>query len=145
METTEKDLAIFEGNRATNYDGFVQQWIPNYDYIMSIFPKLLANTSEKTMLAIGCGTGNELISLKEFDAEWSIMGVDPSPEMIYIAQNKLAPYENVDFLVGEVNQLERQKPFGAATLILVLHFIKYPNEKLALLQEIRKRLQPEAH
>ncbi|BFP43476.1 class I SAM-dependent methyltransferase [Flavobacteriaceae bacterium GF1] len=144
METTEKDLVIFEGERAANYDSFVQQWIPNYEYFMSTFPKLLAKASEKTMLAVGCGTGNELIALKEFDGEWYIKGVDPSPEMIHFAQQKLASYEEVEFLIGEVGQLENQKLFGAATLILVLHFIKYPNEKLALLREIQRRLKPGA-
>lgn len=144
METAEKSLAIFDGERATNYDGFVQEWIPNYDYFMSIFPKVLKHTEYKSMLAVGCGTGNELIALKENNSEWSILGVDPSPEMIQIAQKKLAIYDAVEFYMGEVKNLENEKRFGAATLILVLHFIKYPKEKLALLTEIQKRLKPGA-
>ncbi|MEO0573198.1 MAG: class I SAM-dependent methyltransferase [Bacteroidota bacterium] len=144
MEATEKDLALFEGDRAANYDGFVQQWIPNYDYFMSIFPKLLSNTNPKSLLAVGCGTGNELMALKEFDNDWSIMGVDPSPQMIHIAQQKLGSYKGMGFSIGKVDQLDSHLRFGAASLLLVLHFIKYPNEKLALLQEISKRLYPGA-
>lgn len=144
MEASEKDLAIFEGDRAKNYDGFVQQWIPNYDYFMSIFPKLLANANTKSLLAVGCGTGNELIALKEFDREWSIMGIDPSPEMIHRAQQKLASYKGIEFSIGQIGELGPQLRYGAASLLLVLHFIKYPNEKLALIQEIRKRLHPGA-
>ena len=144
MEGIEKNMALFEGERATNYDGFVQQWIPNYDYFMSTFPKLLADTAEKSLLAVGCGTGTELLALKEDDKEWSIMGVDPSPEMIHIAKQKLAFNEDVEFFIGEVSQLNPQNQYGAASLILVLHFIKYPNEKLALLTEIKKRLKPGA-
>ncbi|MEM8999556.1 MAG: class I SAM-dependent methyltransferase [Bacteroidota bacterium] len=144
MEAAEKDLAMFGGDRAANYDGFVQQWIPNYDYFMSIFPKLLTNANDKSLLAVGCGTGNELIALKEFDADWSILGVDPSTEMIHIAQQKLVAYKDIKFSIGVVSGLGEHLRFGAASLLLVLHFIKYPNEKLALLQEIRKRLHPGA-
>ncbi|MEM8848023.1 MAG: class I SAM-dependent methyltransferase [Bacteroidota bacterium] len=144
MEETEKDLAIFEGDRATNYDNFVQQWIPNYDYFMSILPSLLKTSPEKSLLAVGCGTGTELRTLKDVDDTWSILGIDPSPEMIRIARKKLTLYEDIELVIGEVSQLKNQKKYGAATLILVLHFIKYPKEKLALLIEIQKRLKPEA-
>ncbi|MEM9078586.1 MAG: class I SAM-dependent methyltransferase, partial [Bacteroidota bacterium] len=75
------------------------------------------------------------------DDTWSILGVDPSPEMIQIAQKKLKLYDNIELVVGEVGELKNQRTFGAATLILVLHFIRYPQEKLALLNEIRKRLK----
>lgn len=144
METTTKDLALFEGDRASNYDGFVKNWIPNYDYFMSIFPGLLATATEKTMLAVGCGTGNEMLALKTADKAWSITGVDPSPEMIQIAQKKLVSYENIRFFEGEVTQLKSRARFGAASLILVLHFIKYPYKKLALLRAIQKQLLPAA-
>ncbi|RNC89499.1 MAG: class I SAM-dependent methyltransferase [Allomuricauda sp.] len=144
MNENELDLAKFEGKRAKGYDGFVQQWIPNYDYFMSIFPKILADVSKKNMLAVGCGTGNELISLKEFDPGWSITGVDPSPEMIQIAKKKLSPYDGIELINGQIGQLNTKLRFGAASLILVLHFIKYPNEKLALLHQIRQRLLPGA-
>ena len=139
-----RDLAIFEGERATNYDCFVQQWIPNYDYFMTIFPKLLADTTEKSLLAVGCGTGNELIALKEHYPEWAITGIDPSPEMIALARTKLANYKNIELVVAEASQLKDKALFGAASLLLVLHFIKYPNEKLELLTEIQKRLEPGA-
>ncbi|MEM9078882.1 MAG: class I SAM-dependent methyltransferase, partial [Bacteroidota bacterium] len=102
MEATEKNLAIFEGYRATNYDNFVQQWIPNYDYFMSILPALLRISPEKSLLAVGCGTGTELSALKDVDDTWSILGVDPSPEMIQIAQKKLKLYDNIELVVGEV-------------------------------------------
>ncbi len=144
METAANNHAVFEGERANNYDEFVQQWIPNYDYFMTILPKLLENTVEKTMLAVGCGTGNEILALKKADEAWSITGVDPSPEMIHVAQEKLALHENIEFFTGKVAQLKNHNQFGAATLILVLHFIQYPNEKLGLLTAIRKRLQPGA-
>nr|WP_297917356.1 class I SAM-dependent methyltransferase [uncultured Allomuricauda sp.] len=144
METTEKDLAIFEGDRAFNYDNFVQQWIPNYDYFMSTVSRLLSSVTEKTLLSVGCGTGNEILVLKETDAKWSVVGVDPSPEMIEIARKKLAHLKKLKLIVGEVEHLDYQNYFGAASLILVLHFIRYPKEKLKLLAEIYNRLKPGA-
>ncbi|MEO9514090.1 MAG: class I SAM-dependent methyltransferase [Flavobacteriaceae bacterium] len=144
MEATENNLEVFEGSRVFNYDGFVQQWIPNYDYFMSIMPRLLGNSPEKSLLAVGCGTGTEILALKEIDKEWSVTGVDPSPEMIDIAQQKLMSYENIELFEGKLEQLMNSSLFGAASLLLVLHFIKYPNEKLELLNEIQKRLKPGA-
>ncbi len=144
METKTEDFALFESDRAINYDAFVKEWIPNYGYFMSIFPNLLANAPEKTMLTVGCGTGNEMLALKTADRAWSITGVDPSLEMIQIAQKKLASYENIRFFEGEVTQLKSRARYGAASLILVLHFIKYPYKKLSLLRAIQKRLKPGA-
>ncbi|MEM9143000.1 MAG: class I SAM-dependent methyltransferase [Bacteroidota bacterium] len=144
MEAAEKNLALFEGDRATHYDNFVQQWIPNYNYFMSVLPRLLAAVSPKKMLAVGCGTGAELLALKKADETWAITGVDPSPEMIAIAQKKLASHKKIEFFTGTIDQLQNKGPYGAASLILVLHFIKYPSEKLSLLTEIAKRLQPGA-
>lgn len=144
METVEKDIALFEGERATNYDGFVQQWIPNYDYFMSMLPKILGEAKEESVLVVGSGTGNEILALANQNKAWSIFGVDPSPEMIAIAKKKLKGYPNVKLLRSELKELSHQDLFGAATLVLVLHFIKYPSEKLRLLKEIERRLKPGA-
>ncbi|MEM9648702.1 MAG: class I SAM-dependent methyltransferase [Bacteroidota bacterium] len=140
LEADQNNIAIFEGNRAKNYDHFVDQWIPNYDYFMGLLPKILDDVTNKKTLVVGCGTGNEILSLASSSNDWSFTGVDPSPEMIAIAKEKLDAYQNVEFFQGVLEDLKKPLFFGAATLLLVLHFVKYPNEKLQLLKEIEKRL-----
>ncbi|PKV49234.1 tRNA (cmo5U34)-methyltransferase [Aquimarina sp. MAR_2010_214] len=133
---------IFEGDRAINYDEFVQCWIPNYDYFISTLPQMLKSVCEKEILVAGCGTGNEILAFAQAKEDWSITGVDPSPEMVSIAKKKLHHYKNIKLIKGEVTQLPTNELFGAATLLLVLHFIKDDGSKLQLLKEIAQRLRP---
>ncbi|UII81737.1 class I SAM-dependent methyltransferase [Flagellimonas sp. CMM7] len=137
-----KNIAIFEGNRANNYDDFAVKWIPNYDYYIDMLPKLLNHTDEKNALIVGCGTGNEMKALAESSEDWSLTGVDPSPEMIALAKEKLRAFSTIELFTGKLEHFKNTTFFNAATLSLVLHFIKYPKDKLALLQQVEKRLKP---
>ncbi|MFT4095200.1 MAG: hypothetical protein QM640_16335 [Niabella sp.] len=62
---------IFENERATGYNQFVQTWIPNYHHFLDCLPKLLGETSSKNLLAVGCvlhfldDNGNKLNLLKD--------------------------------------------------------------------------------
>lgn len=40
-------IEIFENERATGYDQFVQKWIPNYNSFINQLPKLLNNIEKK--------------------------------------------------------------------------------------------------
>lgn len=135
---------IFENNRATGYNRFVQRWIPNYDYFLSRIPALLREVSNKELLVAGCGTGNEIAYFLEKDQQWKITGVDPSPQMIAQAKEKLADCVNVELVEGLVSDLDETIVYGAATLLLVLHFMPDDGTKLNLLKDIAKRLSPNA-
>ena len=50
-------VEIFENDRASGYNQFVETWIPNYNYFLDQLPKLLHETVHKTLLVAGCGTG----------------------------------------------------------------------------------------
>ncbi|MEM6526082.1 MAG: class I SAM-dependent methyltransferase [Bacteroidota bacterium] len=135
------DIAIFEKERASGYDNFVQAWIPNYQFIINSIPAILGTTSNKPLLVAGCGTGNEILAFKRYRKEWDITGVDPSQDMVSQARSKLKDYSKVQLLKGEVKDLSSRFQFGAATLLLVLHFLKDDGTKLQLLQDISERLE----
>lgn len=138
------NVEIFENERATGYNQFVKTWIPNYDYFLDILPKLLSETVEKDLLVVGCGTGNEIEGFVQAPYHWKITGVDPSPEMIKQANEKLQAYEHVSLIEGLVSELDIEKKYKAATLLLVLHFLDDNGNKLNLLQDIADRLVPGA-
>jgi len=138
------DIALFENERASNYDNFVHTWIPNYQFFVDLLPKLLDETQDRDLLVAGCGTGNEIRAFKQKNPKWKITGVDPSPEMVCQAREKLKGYDQVTLFDGEVKDLPNQHKFAAATLLLVLHFIKDDGSKLELLKQIADRLHPEA-
>ena len=137
-------VEIFEKERASNYNQFVEDWIPNYSYFMEKLPKLLSDTDNKDLLVVGCGTGNEIVQFAKADQDWKITGVDPSPEMINQAKERLAKHENIELIKGLVSDLSQDRKYGAVTLLLVLHFLEDNGEKLNLLRQIAQRLKTEA-
>lgn len=133
-------VEIFENDRATGYNQFVKTWIPGYHYFLSLLPKLLSETEHKDLLIAGCGTGNEIELFVQAPGQWKITGVDPSPEMISQAREKLKSCENVTLIEGLVTDIDIEKKYGAATLLLVLHFLEDNGDKLNLLKDIANRL-----
>ena len=133
-------VEIFENERATGYNQFVETWIPNYHYFLDRLPRLLSEASPKDLLVIGCGTGNEIERFIQTTEHWKITGIDPSPEMIKQAHEKLRDCTNVELLEGLLTDLDIEKKYGAATLLLVLHFLDDDGNKLNLIKGIAERL-----
>ncbi|MEL6866062.1 MAG: class I SAM-dependent methyltransferase [Bacteroidota bacterium] len=139
--------AIFKAERADGYDGFIKDWVPQYAYLLQLLPKLLGKAPDahsNQLLVVGFGTGNEIKAMVDAKLAWKITGVDPSPDMVRQAREKLSAYPNIRLLDGRVGDLEPGEKFDAATLILVLHFIPDDGAKLDLLQHLAKRLKPGA-
>ncbi|MEM9857124.1 MAG: class I SAM-dependent methyltransferase [Bacteroidota bacterium] len=134
-------IEIFENERAFGYDDFVHTWIPNYKFFIDNLPALLSDQQSDPLLVVGCGTGNEMYAFKKYDQNWQLTGVDPSPDMISQAQNKLRDRQAVQLVEGEVKDLPATDRFGAATLLLVLHFLKDNGTKLQLLRDIAERME----
>jgi tRNA (cmo5U34)-methyltransferase len=138
-------VEIFENERATGYNQFVETWIPNYNFFMDRLPKLLSETPHKDLLVVGCGTGNEIERFTRMPVQqWEITGIDPSPDMVKQAREKLKPFANIKLVEGLVSDLDPARKYGAATLLLVLHFLKDDGGKLNLLKDISDRLLPGA-
>lgn len=139
-----KKIEVFEGDRANNYQGFVDTWIPSYQSFMQMVPELLRSTEDNNVLVTGCGTGNEIVAMSTSIHNFQITGVDPSEDMLRQAREKLKDFSNVNLINGTVDQLPSEAHFSAATLFLVLHFMPDDGTKLNLLKDIHIRLRPNA-
>lgn len=137
-------VELFENQIATAYDQFVETWIPNYHYFMDKLPSLLKQTINRNLLVVGCGTGAEIERFIQTKEQWKITGIDPSPDMISQARQNLQNFENVNLIEGIVTDLNKSDTFGAATLLLVLHFMEDNETKLSLLKNIANRLEKNA-
>ncbi|MEM7184993.1 MAG: class I SAM-dependent methyltransferase [Spirochaetota bacterium] len=137
-------IELFANQRASGYNEFVETWIPNYHYFMDTLPRLLQDTGLKKILVVGCGTGAEIERFVHAKEAWEITGVDPSPEMIAQASEKLKEFENVTLMEGVVDSLDKSQKFGCATLLLVLHFMEDDGTKLNMLKSIAERLEENA-
>lgn len=133
-------VEIFEKERAMDYDRFVEAWIPNYNNFLDDLPKLLSGSARKDLLVVGCGTGNEMERFAKASEHWTITGIDPSPEMIGQAKEKLQNYDNITLIEGLISDLDIDKQYSVATLLLVLHFLDDNGNKLNLLKDIADRL-----
>ncbi len=134
-------VEIFENKRAAKYNEFVEAWIPNYHYFMDKLPSLLKETENKNLLVVGCGTGTEIERFTQDVEPWKITGVEPSPEMLSQAIEKLKNCKDVKLIEGLVSDLDKATKYGASTLLLVLHFMEDDGTKLSLLKDIADRLE----
>ncbi len=96
------------------------------------------------LLVVGAGGGAELERFATRNLGWRLTGLDPSQDMLAIAQTKvdrLGVSDRVTLLRGTVGHLPANARFDAATCLFVLHFL--PDDgKLALLQKIARQLRP---
>ena len=144
---TMKDVELFENERAIDYDRFVSKWIPGYSFLIQIIPNLLTRLAHMPcdrLLVAGCGTGNEIVALKKSGFGGTILGIDPSPDMIRQAREKTSDLSKTELFCGVLDDLPPSKTYDAATLILVMHFLKDNGAKQSLLEEIAARLNPNA-
>lgn len=91
-------------------------------------------------MVVGCGTGNEILRFARSQVEWRITGIDPSPDMIVQAREKLKDCDKVELIEGLITDLSADKKYNAATLLLVLHFIEDNGNKQQMLKAIANRL-----
>lgn len=133
-------VEIFENERATGYNEFVETWIPNYQYFLDCLPKMLSQVKSNNLLVVGCGTGNEIEGFIKAPKQWKITGIDPSPDMIKQATEKLQKFDNVSLVEGLITDLHIEKKYDVATLLLVLHFLEDNGSKLKILKDIAARL-----
>ena len=143
------DKMQFDKEMAAEYDKGVRRTLPTYDSMFKLVQAYLrANMAQQeSVLIIGAGGGNELATLGPANPEWTFTAVDPSPPMLDFARMKATDLEmadRVEFIEGTVDDVEEEKLFGAATCMLVLHFIEDVDEKRKLLKKIRHHLSPGA-
>jgi tRNA (cmo5U34)-methyltransferase len=125
--------------------------VPSYDALFAMvqsYFRMQLGERPAALLVVGAGAGNELSAWGPSNPAWTFTGVDPSEEMLKIAQQKAAQLDlesRVNLIRGTVDDLPLgDSQFDAASCILVLHFIDDEQEKLQMLGTIRDKLKPGA-
>jgi tRNA (cmo5U34)-methyltransferase len=130
------------------YAQTIQRVNVGYDLLFTLTHCFLRTLeqSELDLLVVGVGGGAEIERFLPDNPGWRLTGVDPSREMLALAQAKveeLGVQERVTLLRGTVEDLAAEARFDAATCLFVLHFL--PDEaKRETLREIARRLRPGA-
>lgn len=99
--------------------------------------KLLPDLSNKSVLMLGCGTGEESRILEEFGAT-SMIGVDLSKESIRLAQET---YPHHEFKVADMHEL----PFedGSFDFVYSSLTVHYSSRPLDVYKEVFRILKPD--
>ena len=128
------------------YDESIRQFCAAYEplFIMaySCLRSLLKDNAD--LLVVGAGTGMEICTFGQKSPRWRITGVDPSAEMLVIAQNKIASLQlsnQITLFNGYTHDLPESHLYDGATCILVMHFLTDDGSKLQLLKSIGQRLK----
>ncbi len=135
---------------ATNeYDEMARIALPGYEVMHTMVLSFLRFHLPETanLLIVGAGTGMELIRFSKSNSQWHMLGVDPSSNMLLLAQQKIQQHDlskQVKLFQGYTHDLPATPVYDAATCILVMHFLPDDGSKLALLQSISQRLKSSA-
>jgi ArsR family transcriptional regulator len=91
-----------------------------------------------TVADLGCGTGFASEALAPYARR--VVAVDGSQAMLATTRSRLAEFDNVELLEGELERLPiADRTVDAATLILVLHHVPAPEKVVA---EVARILRP---
>ena len=93
------------------------------------------------VLVLGAGGGLELKVFAEAQPGWHFLGVDPSAEMLKLAETTLGTLASrVELLEGYIDDAP-DTAFDGATCLLTLHFLP-AEQRLHTLKALKRRLKP---
>ncbi len=119
--------------------------VPGYHAMQRMTTLLLAERvpEDGRVLVLGAGGGLELRTFAEARPGWSFDGVDPSAEMLELAQRTLGPLASRATLHQGYISDAPTGLFDAATCLLTLHFMSL-EERQRTTAEVHRRLKPGA-
>lgn len=119
--------------------------VPGYHAMQRMTTLLLAERVPEAarVLVVGAGGGLELKAFAEAHPGWTFDGVDPSAEMLKLAQRTLGPFGSRATLHQGTIDNAPIGPFDAATCLLTLHFLTL-EERRRTAAEVHRRLKPGA-
>lgn len=119
--------------------------VPGFHALQQMATLLLAESVPRDghVLVLGAGGGLELKLFAEQQPGWRFVGVDPSAEMLKLANATLGSLASRTHLIEGYIDTAPEGPFDGATCLLVLHFLS-SEERLCTLKELKRRLKPGA-
>lgn len=139
-------MAPFSDPKAVaDYEAHTLRLVPGLPDMQRMAALLLAERTPQDgrVLVVGAGGGLELRAFAQLHPGWHFDGVDPSAEMLRLAELTLGPLAlRVRLHQGYVDAAPAG-PFDAAACLLTLHFTTKA-ERLITLRQIHRRLKPGA-
>ncbi|QYF86966.1 class I SAM-dependent methyltransferase [Brevundimonas sp. PAMC22021] len=119
--------------------------VPGFHDLQRMTRLLLAEAApvDGRILVVGAGGGLEMKAFADAQPQWRYVGVDPSAEMLKLAERTLGRYADRAVLHEGYVSSAPAGPFDGACCLLTMHFVPAEN-RLATLRDIQRRLKPGA-
>lgn len=134
---------IFNGEFSRQYDAYNESLNEIANNLHLLISVLLRGLPEKArILCVGVGTGSEITRLAKKHPHWQFTGVDPSPDMLAVCQEKLqreALTARCTLVEGYLGDVAVTGDYDAALCLLVTHFIQ-DTERLGIYQQMNNQL-----
>ncbi|HEY8601658.1 MAG TPA: class I SAM-dependent methyltransferase [Thermomicrobiales bacterium] len=121
------------------------RFVPGCESMHRMARLLLAERAldDARVLVLGAGGGLELRAFALAQPDWTFDGIDPSAEMLQLAERTLGPLAaRVRLHHGYIDDAP-EGPFDAATCLLTMHFVALEDRR-RLVAEVKRRLKPGA-
>lgn len=121
------------------------RFVPGYHAMQRMTTLLLAerNPDDARVLVLGAGGGLELKTFAEAHPNWTFDGIDPSAQMLKLAERILGEHTaRAQLHPGYIDDAP-EGPFDAAACLLTMHFMTQ-DERLRTARAVRRRLKPGA-
>jgi tRNA (cmo5U34)-methyltransferase len=117
--------------------------VPGYVGMQRMSALLLAERvpDEGHVLVLGAGGGLELKVFAEAHPNWMLHGIDPSAEMLKLAERVLGPLASRVTLQQGTIDAAGTEAFDGAACLLTMHFLPR-EERRRTAAEVRRRLKP---
>ncbi len=137
--------AAFNAAHARSYAEGPPRQVPGFAGLQRMTSMLLAEriSSYGRVLVLGAGGGLELKAMADDHPGWTFTGVDPSADMLRVAQQTVGPHLGRIRLHESYIDAAPAGPFEGATCLLTLHFVPR-DQRLETLRQIHRRLVPGA-
>jgi len=135
----------FSGQSVHAYAEGPPRQVPGFFGLHRMTTMLLAERmpADGRLLALGAGGGLELKAFAQAHPAWSFDGVDPSADMLRVAEQATEEYAGRVRLHQGYIEDAPDGPFDGATSLLTFHFIER-DKRLETLRQVRRRLKPGA-
>jgi tRNA (cmo5U34)-methyltransferase len=129
----------------SDYAARTARIVPGLDDLHKMTGVLLSERApaDARVLVLGAGGGLELKAFAEMAPGWRFDGVDPSPDMLRLAEATLGPLASRVRLHEGLIDSASEGPFDAATCLLTLHFLE-ADARRQTVREVHRRLRPGA-
>jgi tRNA (cmo5U34)-methyltransferase len=140
------DVELFFQQKSSVYDAKIRCSIPGYEALHAMTGDFLRRLLPESanVLAVGVGTGMELMILGRVNPGWRFTAVDTSADMLTLCEQNMQATgltDRVTLFHGPVGTLVSSQEFDAATSILVSHFISDIQERRGYFQSINAHLK----